>query len=410
MSGRNSLLPFILSLGVLALAGCRLADKRPLITPPPRHTRISSGALYTLFLHEDAAIRGWGCNAAYQLGLEDNTIPYPDPVLISGLADASVINAALNNAFAVTEEGALYSWGENQFGMLGIGVADDPEKAVFHTPDPVRVDLPGVVFTSIRAGQTHAIALDAAGNVWTWGSNRYGELGVPGLENQNAPHRLDDGRLNGKVTGIAAGHFSSYALVDADGDGIGEQLYAWGDNVYGELGLGFRGGIVTAPTAVPRLANVVKMLGGNHRCAALKSDGTVWTWGRNDRGQLGLGHTDDTPVPSPMTGIASVVTDIACGYRHTLALSEDGALLAWGDNEYIQLGAGHDKLEEYYTVPQHVMMMTGVVAVEGGAHHSVALREDGTVWTWGSNPLGELGRDPEELPYTFVPLQVRGLD
>ena len=87
-------------------------------------------------------------------------------------------------------------------------------------------------------------------------------------------------------------------------------------------------------------------------------------------------------------------------------LKQDGTLLAWGSNEYIQLGLGDDKLELYYDTPQDVVMMTDVIAIDGGIRHSVAIKQDGTVWVWGMNTHGVLGCDKNDVPYSFIPIQV----
>lgn len=157
-------------------------------------------------------------------------------------------------------------------------------------------------------------------------------------------------------------------------------LFAWGWNEFGQLGVGDH----TPRAERSRVMGDVRMVvvGGYH-ALALKSDGTVWGWGRNRYGELGNGHTVDSPHP---IWVLDDVVDLTAGASHVLAVKADGTLWAWGSNHLGQLGDG--TLEDRH---RPVRVMGGVLRVAAGKWHSVAVRSSGSVWTWGANKYGELG-------------------
>jgi len=195
-------------------------------------------------------------------------------------------------------------------------------------------------------------------------------------------------------------------------------LYTWGRNNRGQLGLG---AAVTTdqkqPLKVPAFEGVAAMALNQNSSMALKTDGTVWSWGENAQGQLGVGgapepgssHTPDlSPRSSPtrVPGLSGAVA-IAVGYRHGLVLMEDGTVRAFGDNSTGQLGDGSSESLRDYAVT--VVGLSDVVKVAGGSMHSVALQRDGTVWVWGRNTYGNLGQGTQDAAAHPTPVQVPGL-
>ncbi|MCE9671023.1 chromosome condensation regulator RCC1 [Myxococcus stipitatus] len=177
------------------------------------------------------------------------------------------------------------------------------------------------------------------------------------------------------------------------------RVYVWGRNLSGQLGLG--PGVPTGqktPQPVPGLEDMAAIAFNQSFSMALGSDGSVWTWGANDEGQLGLGtppvegepHTPDVAQRDSaerIQGITGAVA-VAPGFEHALVLMEDGTVRAFGNNEAGQLGDGTFESRDY---PVTVAGLTGVVKVMAGSAHSLALRGDGTVWAWGRNTYGNLG-------------------
>ncbi len=140
-------------------------------------------------------------------------------------------------------------------------------------------------------------------------------------------------------------------------------------------------------TQLTDIAGVKRIAGGKDHFVALRDDGTVWTWGENNDGQLGLGDFLGRAAPTRVTGLDNVVA-IAAGHRHTLALRTDGSVWAWGSNNGGQLGTGSQAI---FASPTQVASLSNAIAIAGGGNHSLAIRADGTVWAWGANDRGQLG-------------------
>ena len=201
---------------------------------------------------------------------------------------------------------------------------------------------------------------------------------------------------------------------------------AWGDNFFGQLGNGVPlpypdDSRSTMPVEVSNLdgGEIKAIAGGANHSLALKNDGTVLAWGLNQDGELGDGTNTDssTPVevrdPNDPSGHLSGVKALTAGSSHSLALKDDGTILAWGNNESGQLGDGTNANS---TQPVKVANLSGVEAISGGGapSYSLALKDDGTVWAWGDNRAsqgtrigGQLGDD--EITSSNTPLQVSDL-
>ena len=187
------------------------------------------------------------------------------------------------------------------------------------------------------------------------------------------------------------------------------RLYTWGRNNRGQLGIGSTTDAPT-PVRVESLTDVAALVIAQNDSLALQSDGSVWVWGDNGSGQLGQGQPgtpDTTPrnVPTRVPGLSDAVMG-ALGYTHTLVLHRDGHVSAFGKNNNGQLGDG-TLVDRHYPVP--VQDLTDVVRVIGGSQHSAALRADGTVWVWGRNTYGNLGTGTADSTNQSKPLQVPGL-
>jgi alpha-tubulin suppressor-like RCC1 family protein len=178
---------------------------------------------------------------------------------------------------------------------------------------------------------------------------------------------------------------------------------AWGQNLSGQLGDGAFNASSNVPTQVLGLKFVAAVAAGGHHSLALLADGTVVAWGENEFGQLGDGTTERSNVPVAVTGLSGVKA-IAAGGQHSLALMSNGTVMAWGDNEGGQLGDGNTTASE---VPVAVTGLTGVKAISAGGGHSLALLNDGTVMAWGENEAGQLGDGGTKS--RSAPVAVKGL-
>ncbi|MCL2818317.1 MAG: hypothetical protein FWD41_01095, partial [Actinomycetia bacterium] len=239
--------------------------------------------------------------------------------------------------------------------------------------------------TALAAGDYHSLALAADGTVWAWGFNANGQLGDGTTDERTNPTRVT--ALDGKdIIAVAAGGYHSLALA-ADGT-----VWTWGYNAFGQLGLSDYSHR-NVPTQVAALdgKDIVAIAGGDSFSLALSDDGRVWAWGENSQGQLGDGTTDQHPSPVEVTGLADVkVTQIAAGTQHSIAVGSDGSLFCWGYNGYGQLGMG-DLVDRHTPTQVAALADTQVTAIAAGASHSLALAADGSLWAYGYNNSGQLG-------------------
>jgi alpha-tubulin suppressor-like RCC1 family protein len=205
------------------------------------------------------------------------------------------------------------------------------------------------------------------------------------------------------IVGNSSGCGQSIA-VTADG-----RLFAWGNNSYGQVGNGqidkYDIG-VKKPVQIKGLSNIIAASAGKSFSLALKNDGTAWAWGSNYSGKLGTSAVSDDknhPVPAKVLQLTNAVA-ISAGGNHSMALKKDGTVWTWGSNYSGQLGYGNDNWSK---VPKQVKGLTGVIAISAGQRHSMALKKDGTVWIWGYNDFGSLGNG--NMDNQYAPVKVIGL-
>ena len=244
----------------------------------------------------------------------------------------------------------------------------------------------GIAFgQTIACGGDSSAAIKEDGTLWTWGYNRYGQLGC-GLDGSVYYQVENPTQIMDNAKSVSLGNMHSAAIRE---DGT---LWVWGLNDHGQVGDGSSEQEINAPVKVLDDVAFVS-LGGSHSSAITK-DGSLWTWGLNDRGQLGDGTTEDRGTPvKVMDGVASV----SLGASHSAAVKQDGSLWIWGDNSHGQLG---DETAENRITP--VKVMDGVVSVSLGSSYSAAIRSDGSLWAWGLNDDGQVGDGTTENRITPV--------
>ncbi|GAA3556655.1 hypothetical protein GCM10022419_041470 [Nonomuraea rosea] len=252
-------------------------------------------------------------------------------------------------------------------------------------PIPVEVRNPEAGFTELAGSLTHSLAIAADGTVWAWGQNNNGQLGDGTHTDTNVP--VKTAGLSGIVE-VAAGWGFSLARTDKG------NVYAWGVNNFGQLGLGSFGGSYATPQLLGEMRNITHIEAGWFHSMALRNSFTVLAWGANSRGQLGDGTGVDKASPVVIPGLggkeSGPVFDIAAGFYHSLAVRADGTLLSWGANNFGQLGNGTTSVTASLS-PQPVIGGYGQVrAIAAGCGHSYLADGSGRVWAWGDNSQAQV--------------------
>jgi alpha-tubulin suppressor-like RCC1 family protein len=279
------------------------------------------------------------------------TVGTNSPVLVntSGvLAGKSIIAVSVgeSHTLALASDGTVYSWGENNGGSLGTTLVPNGG----FTSTPVAVDITGVLagkqVTAIAAGLDYSLALTADGKIFSWGSNSFNQLGNGNSTDQPVPVALDmTGALSGKtVTAIAAGDEFAVALAS---DGT---VYSWGYNQFGRLGVSPATSAASSPIAVDVSGvlsgkTITAIAAGRGFALVLSSDSKIFGWGIDADGEIGNGSVPmnsftNAPLATDMSGVLSglTVTAISCAGYHSLALASNGRVYAWGNDQEGQLG------------------------------------------------------------------------
>ena len=279
---------------------------------------VSAGGNHSLAIKADGSLWAWGWNLSAQLG-DSTTADRYTPVKIMD----NVVSAAAGgeHSLAIMSDGSLWAWGSNWFGQLGNGATN-------YRFMPVKI-MDDVV--SVAAGWNYNLAIKTDGSLWAWGWNGIGQLGDGTKENKYIPVKVMDDVMDASAKGEHS------LAVKTDGS-----LWTWGSNSTGQLGDGSM--IANRATPAKIMDEVVSVAAGGNHSLAIKTDNSVWAWGSNWFGQLGNGANaaNDNmaiPVGNPVK-ILDDATVVAAGGVHSLAVKTGGSLWTWGNNEYSQLGDG----------------------------------------------------------------------
>ncbi len=368
-------------------------------------TAIAASGEHTLALQADGSLWATGFNLFGQLG-NGSLLDRTGLVKIGSDSGWVSIAAGETHSAAIRSDGSLWTWGANDQGQLGNGSALPGANVT--TPAQIAGTGSDNHWVGLSAGMLHTLALKRDGTLWTWGLNSNGQLGNGNTAIRNVPTRITaPAAVASDIVAIAAGELHSLALK-ANG-----QLYAWGDNALGQFGNGATPSSLLAVAAQSNSYSWISTEPGRLFTAAIRSNGTLWSWGSNASGQLGIGSLLDSSVPTQVAS-SSVWRSVTGGTNHAVALAADGTLWAWGSDATGQLGNGTATATA--TVPQNILISALVdpqlsdndwMAVSAGTGHTVALKADGSLWSWGDNTSGQLGMfDPFTISTTNTPGRV----
>ena len=318
----------------------------------------------------------WTCGYNQYGGLGDNTTINRSSLVqtIAGGTNWKQVACGSVHTTAIKTDGTLWVWGFNQYGGLG-------DNTVVSKSSPVQTITGGTNWKQVDCSRFFTAAIKTDGTLWTWGINQYGQLGDNTIVFKSSPVQTIAGGTNWKQ--VACGQFHTTA-IKTDGT-----LWTWGSDQYGQLG---DSTIVSKSSPVQTIAggtNWKQVSCGYDHTAAIKTDGTLWTWGYNNYGQLG----DNTIAykSSPVQTIAGGTKwkQVACGSYHTAAIKTDGTLWLWGYDNSGQLG--DNTRTNKSSLVQTIAGGTNWKQVACGSVHTTAIKTDGTLWSWGFNNSGQLG-------------------
>jgi alpha-tubulin suppressor-like RCC1 family protein len=286
------------------------------------------GAEHACAIDDGGDVYCWGSGSNGKLGNGDDE-SQSEPVLAMG--GALQVSCGGYHTCLVAVDGQAWCWGDRHWGQLGNGA-----EWLGYSAFPVKpVGLPEVTYVS--AGGGHTCAVEQGGQVWCWGKNGKGQVGVSNLDYKQLP--FAEGYPVAVVgidsaASLATGD-SHTCVLSTDGS-----VTCWGDNEEGQLGNGELGVGGFQPVQVAGLEDVQSLCAGaNHNCA-LVANGTVKCWGANDHAQVGAASPGKQLTPQTVAGLSEVAS-IGCGDRHSCAVLKDGTAMCWGDNRRGQLGYGN---------------------------------------------------------------------
>lgn len=369
---------------------------------------IAAGFHHSLALTSSGKLFAFGDNGYYQLGDQTKTDSSTPKLIADSLGEKEITSIATgqNHVLAINSSGALYGWGSNSSYQLGNGTTTDIE-----LPTLLAETLGGNTISSVACGYYHSFAITSTGELYAWGNNWVSQIGDGTSDDKPSPTLIASTLGGETIAKAAGGHINSLALTSSG------KLYAWGDNSWGQIGIGRQYGSYKTPTFI------ASTLGGNtitsislgfRHCLALTSTGSVYSWGRNDYGQLGIGNYYEY-VTSPTLISASAfnneaVIAISAGDNHSLALTSTGKVYSFGYNNSGQLGDGGNVT--YFT--PHLSFSTvggaSVATITAGYCHGLCISSAHKLYSWGGNGCGELGIGTTTLSRSPVKVTFLGPD
>lgn len=347
----------------------------------------------------DSILWSWGYS---HVGQNNPSYLNPHPVWADStggqLQKVVSVSTYYTHAIAALSDGTVWAWGQNSFGQLG----DSLINSNTNYPVQMRGEYGFGYLDSIdevSCGYYHSLMLKSDGTVWSCGYNTYGQLGVNSTQTWTVPMPVVGPNGVGNLTNIIQIDAGSHSSIALRNDGT---VWVWGNGALGTMGSGT--GHNYYPEQVSGLPQISKIsIKGGH-VLALDINGEIWSWGENTYGQVGDNTFNNVYYPVQVldqTGanVMDSIIDIGTGMMHSFAIHGDGTAYSWGANNNGQLGDG-TTIDRYFPVeilgPGGNGVLGNIVELEGGHLLSVARKSDGTIFCWGEN-------------YTSYPEQINGI-
>ena len=323
----------------------------------------------------------WGNNQYGMLGLNNN-VAYSSPIQIPGTGWSTLGHNTRLSTFVIKDDNTLWAWGTNSHGELGQNSRNTPASNGISSP----VQIPGTTWKEISSAQDSVAAIKTDGTLWSWGENESGQLG------QNAPVNSDKSsptQIPGTTWDKVRCLEKSTLATKTNGT-----LWSWGENAYGKLGLNQTDNLaLSSPTQIPGTTwnNITS---GYFAGFATKTDGTLWSWGYgNNQGSLGQNNRTQYSSPTQIPG--TNWDTVSASYMGAGAIKTDGTLWTWGRNHSGQLGLNQSGTGfSGISSPTQVPGTTWSIHARG-TYYTMAIKTDGTLWGWGRNGNGQLGQNSQ---------------
>jgi alpha-tubulin suppressor-like RCC1 family protein len=319
---------------------------------------------------------GWGRNDNGQLGENSTDHKSSGVQTVAGGNDWKKASGSSNFSLGIKSDGTLWGWGNNLFGQLGDNSnTDNTSPVLCHSNDPA--------WKTVSCGFRASCGIKSDGSLWTWGGGN--NTGVLGLNNPSPS------AISSPIQTVAYGYdwksvemgFGFVLAIKTNGS-----LWAWGDNTYGQLGDNTDVN-KSSPVQIGSNLTWSQISCGEYYASAIKTDGTLWAWGNNSYGQLGDDSIVSKSSPVQTKAAGTNWKQVYCGYQHTSAIKTDGTLWLWGRNSYGALGI--NSAAHRSSPVQTILAGTNWRQVSAGYNFTVAIKTDGTLWGWGENSYGAVG-------------------
>ena len=353
---------------------------------------ITAGSRHTCGLRGGGKLWCWGENGRGQLG---DGAAEPEVIVPKAVGNATwtSISAGANHTCGQNPQGDVWCWGDGSLGQLGDTTSGPSARR--DAPYPIGV---GTLWAEVRAGGNHSCARDRGGRLSCWGENLYGEVGDGTFSLRDRPTFV--GTDSDWMT-LALGSYTSCARKP------NQQVYCWGYNDGGALGLGVGGDARSPRNAAPGIWKTISTGGsiGGLKSCGVKADDTLWCWGENQNGELGIGVVGGAHDSPEQVLAGTTFETVVVGNAHVCAIAIGGVLYCWGRNGEGELGLGYMTMQE--SSPRRLSFTDTYRSVGVGDGFTCAAHTNGNLFCWGYNGFGQIGTGGtggnQLIPYNVSP-------